>query len=188
MNRLVTFGCSQTFGVGLLDFNNLNNTPSKYAWPEILAERLNLRCINSAECGSSNKRILYLIKNFVFDQNDIVAIMWSYPARSCLIKSKEIEDFRPNNKSKLSRMFYKNFFDNNDSLFNDTLYKEYARFYLNDKNIVNKHFLIDSHHNRLDFFEEKTFDDFRFYGLADDKAHMGIETHRQFSLSISGLF
>ena len=49
MNRLVTFGCSHTFGQALPDVwdskkeeHLFHNGASKYAWPQLLANKLNI--------------------------------------------------------------------------------------------------------------------------------------------------
>ena len=66
MNNLFAFGCSLTYGHGMEDNWDSNNnrpfpySPSKKAWPFLLANMLNYNCVNLARCGASNKEILYL--------------------------------------------------------------------------------------------------------------------------------
>lgn len=79
MNTLYAFGCSCTYGVGLPDIDiDLNKGASKYAWPETLATKLNVNCINRGVPGASNLQILNNILNTEFGVDDIVVIMWSY--------------------------------------------------------------------------------------------------------------
>ena len=85
MTKLYTFGDSNTWGIGLLDiwdaeknFYLLKKTsnkdsvlhdqvfygPSKHAWPQILADKLKIECINKSIPGASNKEIwLEIINN-----------------------------------------------------------------------------------------------------------------------------
>ena len=73
--RVIAFGCSFTFGHGLPDcFNppkNPGKAPSKYAWPSLVANELNVKCINKSLPGSSNKRIWHNIGKFKFKKTKI---------------------------------------------------------------------------------------------------------------------
>lgn len=92
MSRLVTFGCSFTYGHGLKDcivppvYPGLN--PSNFAWPSQLASQLNLKCVNLSKPGSSNFEILNTILNFEFLQTDVVVVMWSFFERDLLFNEK----------------------------------------------------------------------------------------------------
>ena len=88
--RLVTFGCSMTQGIGLdgLDCfahphyispqdTILNIKPaSNLAWPHLLADKLNLECVNLGRGGSSPKFVFQMIKEFQFQSTDTVVIQW----------------------------------------------------------------------------------------------------------------
>ena len=69
MNNLFAFGCSLTYGHGMEDNWDSNNnrpfdcSPSKKAWPFLLANMLNYNCINLAQPGASNKEILYILED-----------------------------------------------------------------------------------------------------------------------------
>ena len=83
MSRLVAFGCSFTFGDSLED--TLDNTrPSKLAWPNLVANKMNLDCDNQAVCGLSNLGIVDKIINYKFDETDIVLVMWTFFERDLL--------------------------------------------------------------------------------------------------------
>ena len=63
MNRLIAFGCSNTFGQALEDCwdyekNDVGEYPSKLAWPSVLSKKLDLECHNHALPGASNKLIM----------------------------------------------------------------------------------------------------------------------------------
>lgn len=89
MNRLITFGCSHTYGVGLEDCQDriINGvkvpceSPSLLSWPNIVANALGLELHNQAWPAASNVEILYNLLNFDFKDSDIVVIMWSHYVR-----------------------------------------------------------------------------------------------------------
>jgi len=86
--RIVAFGCSYTYGQGLIDCHLDNNTPglkhSEFSWPSILAKKLNCDCINLSHPGYGNGAILNSILNFEFLQDDIICVMWSFKNRDIL--------------------------------------------------------------------------------------------------------
>jgi hypothetical protein len=96
MPRLVTFGCSFTWGSGLP--NEIGDTvetydgPKQYAWPQILAYRLNRECVNLAIPGGSNKAILRRIVEFKYQPDDIAIVMWTVPLRSVIFNEVESLD------------------------------------------------------------------------------------------------
>lgn len=80
MSRLITFGCSYTYGQGLPDCENTvintgikkfyvnSSAPSKQGWPSILSKRLDLELVNISAPGllSNNQtaNLLYeVLKN-----------------------------------------------------------------------------------------------------------------------------
>lgn len=82
MGRIVAFGCSNTYGLGLPDNCDLDKDkpgahPSEYAWPSVLAKKLNYRVVNNGVCGCSNKFIYQTILNYKFSENDICCVMWT---------------------------------------------------------------------------------------------------------------
>ena len=89
--RLVAFGCSHTYGVGLedcwLDIGGPGDLPpSKLAWPQLMANFLNRKCINASKWGSSNREIWHRIINFNFEPDDLIVVQWTYPNRDCIIR------------------------------------------------------------------------------------------------------
>jgi len=104
MTRLFAFGCSHTYGQALPDVWDYENNkeimtqgPSKYAWPQILSDKLNLdcitdrffryrKCINLGSPGASNKEVWFHIVNTEFKKSDIVVILWPGRSRWCIIK------------------------------------------------------------------------------------------------------
>ena len=88
MSRLLAFGCSNTFGHGLedclLENNQPAHKPSQWAFPLLLANKLNIPCLNLAEPGSSNQDILRKILSEDIRENDIVVILWTHYSRDVL--------------------------------------------------------------------------------------------------------
>jgi len=87
MKRLIAFGDSMTYGVGLEDCWPNTKNSSKYCWPELVASTLGRKCINKSVPGSSNKRIWYTISKFKFRPDDLVLILWTYPDRTAVIQN-----------------------------------------------------------------------------------------------------
>ena len=95
MNRLVAFGCSNSYGHGLPDCfnpktNGPGNSPSEYAWPALLGKSLGIPIVNASDCGVSNLEILNNILNFKFKKNDCVIIGWTYPERDMIFSKPQL--------------------------------------------------------------------------------------------------
>jgi hypothetical protein len=93
MSRVVAFGCSFTYGHGLEDCVASDGIgagpiPSRFSWPSILADKMNLDCDNQAVCGLSNLGIVDKILNYSFNKDDMIIIMWTFFERDLLWVSK----------------------------------------------------------------------------------------------------
>lgn len=90
MSRLVAFGCSYTYGQGLEDCfippKSAGPNPSAFAWPNLTAQKLNLECVNMSYPGYGNLAILNSILNFQFNDDDTVAVMWTFKTRDMEFK------------------------------------------------------------------------------------------------------
>ena len=77
--KFLVVGDSFTFGEELSDVTD-NVTPSKFAWPQLLADRLNWEVTNLAKPGSGNTR---MVRNVVteIDNHEVFIIAWSHWAR-----------------------------------------------------------------------------------------------------------
>jgi len=68
MKKIVTFGCSVTYGHGLPDCHIApdmpGKSPSKLAWPSLVANQANVQLSNQGKCGASNLEILYNILKY----------------------------------------------------------------------------------------------------------------------------
>tara|TARA_Y100000385_G_C12977839_1_gene587011 strand:+ start:435 stop:1097 length:663 start_codon:yes stop_codon:yes gene_type:complete len=159
--RLVTFGCSNTFGSFLpdtMDAPDVSLEPSKYAWPAVLSNKLGIECVNKGIGGVSNKLISYVLHNTTLYPTDIVVILWTYVDRWTIIKSDtgvmtedDLQKYGPCSfipkhhniagwsNSRESKSYYRYIYNETDHIL-DTNYRiDYANLYLNNKGIKNYH-------------------------------------------------
>lgn len=92
-NRIITSGCSLTYGHGLKDVSNKHGDvnyelgPSPSAFPQLLGDKLGCEVLNVAMPGASNKRIGYCISEISdLNKNDLVIFNWTYLHRDFIIK------------------------------------------------------------------------------------------------------
>jgi len=155
MNNLFSFGCSLTYGHGMEDnWDSESNQPfdffpSKKAWPFLLANMLNYNCVNLAQCGASNKEILYIIEQNIdrISTDDLVVIKWSFPDRIGFIdNSKPYEDrngFYTHSQvgdNKKWLQWLEDFSTPEDNLWISRIFIDYATLLLTQKNITQYHF------------------------------------------------
>lgn len=121
--RLIAFGCSNTYGQGLEDCYENIKFPSKLAWPQLLADKLNYECINLSIPGASNALILHSISNFNFKKSDLVLILWSYSERyTQLLSNIEYKSVAPWRTDKISKFFFKNLYNDYDAVIKSLFY------------------------------------------------------------------
>ena len=192
-SRLVTFGCSLTFGMNLDDNYPNNEFPSKFSWPTNLAKLLDVPIENKGILGASNKEILYTLLNYNFNADDIVFVLWSHHDRHCIITDENIVDpigiWQKKNKS--SRLFFKQLWNFYDRKIESYFYYNFAHLYLQEKNI--KHvFLVHQkgyidltlEWNSINFLNVFLTDIRDRYPLAKDNSHPGIEAYKIFAEDI----
>lgn len=124
--KLFAFGCSMTRGDALDDIwdhelkqTNPDAGPSKFAWPQVLADNMNLECVNLGVSGSSNKHIWYNIVTTKMSPGDKIFVQWTSPNRWCVIDTevKLINAFRIQSDHKYSQesdAFYHNLYSEID--------------------------------------------------------------------------
>lgn len=144
--RLVAFGCSYTYGSGLEDCFTPpighGPIPSKFAWPQLVANELNMECINMSSPGASNKEILNTLLNFNFDSSDVVIAMWTFVERWCKIKNytsiiRLTQTSMENDPNVLSQ--YDKVFTYEDMQLDFIYRANFAKLYLDNKNLKNYH-------------------------------------------------
>ena len=209
MSRIIAFGCSNTWGEGLPDTWNAGDEgrwrgqPSKFAWPQILADKMNLECVNIGEGGVSNKYIANLIAETEFQQDDIVVVLWTYFSRSCVfaedgsVRRLMSQDISNNNISKNDRkwnkIYYNKFYTDQDAIKDGYFRANFAKLYLDSIGIKNYHYTC---------FEQQSigpssikpapkwscidFPDIRFTpsDVALDRLHPGIRSQHQMAMDI----
>ena len=189
MGRLIAFGCSVTYGHGNTDCftppYGPGPAPSKIAWPALIANALNIDCINLADPGSSNKRIWYKIMNFEFEKDDVVFIMWSYPERTCLLDSNRHTDI--GRWTEGSELYFDHFYTTFDSEMMSKLYVNHANLYLQNKKIATTNLVVEKKFSSIfTLSKEKTphvkvyINDYRKkFNLGLDKKHPNDDCHRE---------
>ena len=200
MTRLITFGSSTTFGQALPDIWDYKKNmpiveqgPSKYAWPQLLADKLNLECVNLSVPGASNKEIWYTLLNTKFKANDTVIILWSDRPRSCIIKKSGIENIAPFkiNNHRPSKYFLKFIYNEYDHFIDSCMRINYITLTLKNKIKLLKHCMdhlsefnktpfpkwFDSNIEKVDFVN----DILNKYPIAIDNQHTGKEGNKAFA-------
>ena len=147
--RLVAFGCSYTQGIGL---NGLDYTYSRYydspiesvlkvksasndAWPHLLADKLGVECVNLGQGGNSSKFVFQMIREFDFQETDIVVIQWPQPERHVIwqdgMKVDALMQIAPGYGHAVQ--YYRHYYTTFDACYNTALYIENTHTYLKDK-------------------------------------------------------
>lgn len=189
--RLIAFGCSFTRGTALDDVWDFEKKcsifpqPSKYAWPQLVANELGIECINLGKGGYSNKAIWHTAVNFKFNTDDLVFIHWSFLDRYHYYESENkghIIDHT--HKERRDKAFFKYLHSDYDML-NDLYLRMNHADTLHD-NIT--HIVIDPiknlHWNKitpLDF----QLNNFKIkHPRANDGSHPGMLAHKEFAMQL----
>ena len=187
MSRLITFGCSNTYGQGLVD-------REKNVWGACVSRALNRQHVNMGVPGSSNKYIAYNITKFEFLKEDLVLILWTFPERYTKIISEEdkynfLPNFNDGQNDELNEVYYSYIFSYPDSDFDNRCYMNFSLYHLQNSGIkfynlfIRSEFIkfIDNKENIIphDF---KTF--YHKYPKGTDDLHLGDEGHIEFSKAI----
>lgn len=91
ISKIIAFGCSHTFGMGLKDCYlgeeqkfKAPDTPSEFAWPNLLAKKFETECDNQSIPGGSNYEILHKIIDYDYRPSNVVVVGWTTPQRDIL--------------------------------------------------------------------------------------------------------
>jgi hypothetical protein len=146
MARLITFGCSYTYGHYLeLD----QKAPSPLAWPSLLGMLLGIKVINNAIPGASNLEILLSIFKFKFLKDDVVVVGWTHPFRDFLIQQrKQIGPWTTEVES------LGNLYSNKDMAVRSGLYISHAELYLASNNLKQQHFFAPKTYTVIEFIHQ----------------------------------
>jgi hypothetical protein len=122
--------------------NNVSiNKPSKFAWPQLLADQLNLECVNLAVNGSSNKEISHTIINTPeITSNDVVIVQWTNINRWCVIQDDlSVKQIVPNKDTGETKIYYSNLHTTSDSLFDIEMRRSWADLYFKNLGVTIYH-------------------------------------------------
>jgi hypothetical protein len=199
MERLVAFGCSHTYGVGLPDTAGPNaaQTYSNFAWPSILSNELGLALVNKSYPGWSNNRILQEILSFTFEPEDLVVILWATVDRDFLFLDDGSE-FHVGcwNEDTTTKQYY-TLHSDLDMAVRTLAAIHHADTFFKLKNIKVKHFLytnkfyktVGDARKLCSWFDtdiEYTYIRGMLKDWAADNLHYGIETQKELSNFIKG--
>ena len=94
--RLITVGCSQTYGHALPDCYvedsrtddglGVAEQPSKMAFPQLIGDYLELEVCNLSWPGGSTKNMWYELVHFDYKPTDKVLCVWTFANRSMIVK------------------------------------------------------------------------------------------------------
>jgi hypothetical protein len=176
--KLVTFGCSFTYGHGLSDCmaedGSNGPTASEQAWPSVLGKLTGMKVDNASEPGSSNLMITKAIVDYSkYTKDTVVVVMWSNNDRETIYKTGNeklhmlpgfLDDTMPgtfwfdkdkNNFKKTITTYYENYHEDWNATLNQTIRMNFVHAFLKNKGIKNFH--VHSEHHRLDINYFKKF-------------------------------
>jgi hypothetical protein len=189
MSRLIAFGCSYTFGQGLEDIHSKfpYTKSSKLAWPNLLANKLNLKCINNAEPGNTNFNIWHAALKYKFKKDDIVFILWTHKNRHTIFETSYRYDNLTKDDAK-TKCFYDNFYSPYQSNIQTALYISHLNYEIPNK-IINL-FLDKNEFDTAAMFKNITTIDaslleyYNRYPKALDNSHPGQLAHKEYAEKI----
>jgi len=197
MKRLVLFGCSYTYGIGLPDCNTPAHNmalapPSKLVWGSLLGDLLKREVVNTSYPGGCMKRVTHTIQNTEFKQDDIAIILWPQPARYVRFPDEDgylPQNIHPSLKFDYCITYYKHIHSFKGDRVNQEMMYNLAALHLNLKGINTYHlfpYKQDEEYLLVDFNKDiLPFNFMEFYqkypkGLDEDlekgvAGHMGVE-------------
>ena len=203
MSRIIAYGCSNTYGEGLPDCwvkNNAGPNPSKFAWPHLLADKMNLECINLSKPACSIKYMANKVLETKFREDDIVVFMWTYFSRYCFFQDNGLEkrllinDIEnkglDSRNRRYSRKYYQTFHTNENAIIDGYMRINFIKNYLDSKDIINHHYTCHEATKGFNLREPNwsivKIPNIRFSFLdkALDNVHPGIESQKQLAKEI----
>jgi len=195
---IMFLGCSNTIGTGL---------PVHKIWPEIVAKKVNLKCVNLGIGGGSNDIAFRLCHGWIDKINPKIVILLAPPIKSPrfeLIYKGITKRYGPwDDMHRVSSFVRKWLGEDNNSYFNTIKNQMAIEHMCNQKNI--RFLKFESSYGLNDFISNwrnhkllkfVSFDSFKDYNsnspaldsfhtdktdLARDLAHLGIKTHQAFA-------
>jgi len=170
--------------------------PSKLAYPNILAEMLNINeVVNNGESGSSNIRILKSILSFKFKKDDIAILQWTFSERDTIFSSKHSQTWLEVGNW-VDEEYIKHFYSLHteyDLNLRSTMLIQFADLFLRKKNVTLVHLCPDND-NLTEFLKTNALPWFEVYlepievcnpiDIALDNSHPGIKSHTGYAKQI----
>jgi len=132
MSRLVVFGCSHAYGLGLPDCT-LDTGPSKLGFANVLGKKLNIPVVNKADTGRSQKEIAVSILETPVYDTDLIVINWSNPMRRSIWNGIHWEQLASWNNDKTWQKFFAKYHRHEDDILDTLMHVNLANYYLNGK-------------------------------------------------------
>jgi len=205
MTTLHAFGCSYTWGASLKDTIHSNAQHSQYAWPTLLADKLQIPYYNLGKPGSSRNRVFYylLAQLELIKPGDIVCIQWPYHERQMQIlpnnkildlypgvpprlPKPQLLNFKKSLQGRISQIYYKHFWTKENSMWQSTITVAAAIGLLERKGVRQYHQFTEQREQLknpvLDWVKvpncvSRLGDVVWHYPKAHDKLHPGPEAH-----------
>ena len=198
--RLITFGCSQTYGHCLPDcyvtdkFSDdgvgIAPNPSRMAFPQLIGDYLGLEVHNLAWPGGSNRNMWYEIMHFDFEPTDRVICVWTFPNRSMTIRRNEKTHVgmwpSVNNINKAFQKYIATCNSDEDLELTSYGFIDHVQRYLSNRVQTLLHYKVI----KADYTDIPAWADFRFMNALDcivpfaqmdlalDNRHYGVESHK----------
>jgi len=200
MNRIITIGCSHTYGDALddnWDFEKnetVKNFPSKLSWATILGKKMGMESVNLSLSGASNYSIQQKLVTTTLKKTDIVFILWTYPDRIHFFRDEIGKHIFINSWSdtNIAKLWYENFHFDYDNYLKNTLIINQTDSFL--KNKVQKCYhmiveesmirLFDNNIHKIPILSSKFENILNSNPKANDNWHMGKQGHELFSEEI----
>jgi hypothetical protein len=200
--RFVAFGCSHTWGDGILPEDSCDGPPSSASWAQVLSNKFNVPVLNLSKSGGSNLLILHAIRAHAWQAGDIALIQWTYFPRSTIFDSETVH--RPvslflldNTHDEYVKQYYKLFPDYHlfymslQHIEHAYLYLEaqripkVARFVSNDISVqptgVDRNVLSDFQKPTLQSIADKLHEQLGVKQLGADNMHLNSLCHQTFA-------
>lgn len=178
--RLVTFGCSITYGTAL-------QNPNTESWPCVLGNHYNCKVDNQGIPGASNLEILWNILQYDFQPDDVAVIMWTVGNRDFFEGKTQfgvwLESPVVNN--------WLSVHSEKDMMLRSWLNIDHANLHLTRLSIAHYNFAVDYRllkKYKPQFINVKLnnarVDLYRFFNRAQDNSHPGSTAHQRIAKKI----
>jgi hypothetical protein len=205
--RLFAYGCSNTYGHGLPDCwinGNFGPEPSKLSWPQLVADKLGLECVNLGKSGASIKYMANKALETEYQEGDIAVFLWTYFSRYCFFqnygkeeKRLQVQDWNDNSVDhaarRYSKKYFYNFYTHRNAIIDGYMRINFIKHYLDNKGIKNYHYtcheisnggmnlkIIEPTWNRTSIM----FREFSYIDKALDRQHPGVKSQEQMAEEI----